>query len=152
MTKNFLNWVITISLLLRPSCVLSPFNHFLLFETPWTVAAKLFCPWDCPGKNIRVDAISFSRGIFPTQGSNPHLLYWQTGSLPLVPFGSKSIFTIESSKGQVLVSQWAQAGTSVPIEPPSERVTLSVVWGLVCFWFADPSWLTFNQLFLLRKS
>ena len=28
-------------------------------------------------------AISFSRGIFPTQGSNPHLLHWQAGSLPL---------------------------------------------------------------------
>ena len=29
-------------------------------------------------------------GIFPTQGSNPHLLcilYWQVGSLPLVPPG-----------------------------------------------------------------
>ena len=28
-------------------------------------------------------AISFSRGIFPTQGSNPSLLYWQMDSLPL---------------------------------------------------------------------
>ena len=29
-----------------------------------------------------------SRGIFPTQGSNPHLLrllHWQAGSLPLEP-------------------------------------------------------------------
>ena len=35
-------------------------------------------------------AISFSRGIFPTQGSNPHflhLLHWQADSLPLVPPG-----------------------------------------------------------------
>ena len=33
-------------------------------------------------------AIPFSRGIFLTQGSNPHLLrllHWQMGSLPLVP-------------------------------------------------------------------
>ena len=31
-----------------------------------------------------------SKGIFPTQGSNPHLLgllHWQVGSLPLVPPG-----------------------------------------------------------------
>ena len=30
------------------------------------------------------------QGIFPTQGSNPHLLrvlHWQAGSLPLVPPG-----------------------------------------------------------------
>ena len=34
--------------------------------------------------------ISSSRGIFPTQGSNPRLLrllHWQAGSLPLVPPG-----------------------------------------------------------------
>ena len=35
-------------------------------------------------------AISSSRGIFPTQGSNPHLLpllHWQVGSLPLATPG-----------------------------------------------------------------
>ena len=35
-------------------------------------------------------AISFSRGVFQTQGLNPyllHLLHWQEGSLPLVPPG-----------------------------------------------------------------
>ena len=38
-------------------------------------------------------AISSSRGIFPTQGSTPHLLHWQADSLPLEqprkPFGSE---------------------------------------------------------------
>ena len=33
-------------------------------------------------------AICFSRGIFPTQGSNPHLLHWQVDSLPLNHQGS----------------------------------------------------------------
>ena len=36
-------------------------------------------------------AISSSRGIFPTQGSNPcllRLLHWQADSLPLCPLGS----------------------------------------------------------------
>ena len=33
-------------------------------------------------------AVSFSRGIFPTQGSNPHLLHWQVDSLPLCHLGS----------------------------------------------------------------
>ena len=35
-------------------------------------------------------AMSSSRGVFPTQGSNQHLLsllHWQVGSLPLVPPG-----------------------------------------------------------------
>ena len=28
-------------------------------------------------------AISFSRGVFPARGLNPHLLHWQASSLPL---------------------------------------------------------------------
>ena len=32
-------------------------------------------------------AISSSRGIFPTQGSNPHLLHWQMDSLSLGHLG-----------------------------------------------------------------
>ena len=41
----------------------------------------LFCPWNSPCKNIRVDCHSLLQGIFPTQGLNPclphgrHILY-----------------------------------------------------------------------------
>ena len=44
-------------------------------------------------------AMHSSRGIFPTQGLNPHLLcllHWQVGSLPLVPPG-KPIFNTSLS-------------------------------------------------------
>ena len=57
-----------------------------LFATPWTVATRLLCPWDSPGKNTGVGGHSLLQGIFPTQGSNPsllHLLLWQADSLPL---------------------------------------------------------------------
>ena len=40
-------------------------------------------------------AMSFSRGIFPTQGLNPHLLYLlhcQVGSLPLAPPGKPNLY------------------------------------------------------------
>ena len=43
-----------------------------------------------PGKNTRVGCHFLLHGIFPTQGSNEHLLcllHWQEGSLPLVPPG-----------------------------------------------------------------
>ena len=43
--------------------------------TLWTVAARLLCPWDFPGKNTGVSCHSLLQGIFPTQGSNvglPH--------------------------------------------------------------------------------
>ena len=43
---------------------------------------------DSPGKNTGVGCYPLLQGIFPTQGSNPHLLcllHWQAGSLPLAP-------------------------------------------------------------------
>ena len=46
-----------------------------------------FCPWDFPGKNAGVGSHFPLQGIFPTQGSNPHLLHWQAGSLPLSHLG-----------------------------------------------------------------
>ena len=54
----------------------------------------LFDPMDCHPPGFSVHGISQARilewvaifhlqGIFPTQGLNPHLLFWQAGSLPL---------------------------------------------------------------------
>ena len=57
---------------------------------PWTVATRLLCPWDTPGKNTGVGCHFLLQGIFPPQGSNPSLLclrHWQAGSLPLAPPG-----------------------------------------------------------------
>ena len=42
--------------------------------TPWTVALRLLCPWDFPGKNSGVGCHFLLQGIFLTQGWNPHLL------------------------------------------------------------------------------
>ena len=49
-------------------------------------------PAEPPGeaKNTGVGSLSLLQRIFPTQGSNPHLLYWQADSLPLSPLGSPS--------------------------------------------------------------
>ena len=47
---------------------------------------SLFCPRDLPGKNSKKRGVCchcLLQGIFPTQGSNPHLLHWQADSLPL---------------------------------------------------------------------
>ena len=54
--------------------VLSRFSHVQLFVTPRTVAARLLCPWDSPGKNTRVGSHALLQGIFPTQGLSPGLL------------------------------------------------------------------------------
>ena len=45
---------------------------------------------DSPGKSTGVGCPALLQGIFPTQGSNLHLLcllLWQSGSLPLAPPG-----------------------------------------------------------------
>ena len=52
--------------------------------------ARLLCRWYSPGKNIGVGCHALLQGIFLIQGWNPCLyllclLYWQVGSLPLVP-------------------------------------------------------------------
>ena len=55
-----------------------------------SVHATLLCPRDSPGKNTEVVSHSLLQGIFPTQGSNLHLLHllhWQEGSWPLAPPG-----------------------------------------------------------------
>ena len=54
--------------------------------------AKLLCPWDAPGKNTGLGSRFFLQGIFPTQGSQRHLLcllhcrqipyHWATGEAP----------------------------------------------------------------------
>ena len=53
-------------------------SHVQLFATTWTVAARLLCPWDFPGKNTGVGCHFLLQGNFLTQGSNLSLLHcWQ---------------------------------------------------------------------------
>ena len=43
----------------------------------------LLCPWDFPSNNTEVGSHSLLAGVFPTQGSNLHLLHllhWQLDS------------------------------------------------------------------------
>ena len=36
---------------------------------------RLLPPWNSAGKNTGVDSYALLQGIFPTQGSNPHLVH-----------------------------------------------------------------------------
>ena len=52
--------------------------------------ARVFCPWDFPGKNTGVGYHALLQGIFPILGLNLcllGLLHWQAGSLRLEPPG-----------------------------------------------------------------
>ena len=52
-------------------------SHVWLFATLGTVAPRLLCQWDSPGKNTGVSCPFLCQGIFLTQGSNlsPVLLH-----------------------------------------------------------------------------
>ena len=67
------------------ACMLSCFSHVQLFVILWTVAARLLCPWDSPGKNTGVGFHPLHQGVFPTQGLYLCLLHWQADSLPTEP-------------------------------------------------------------------
>ena len=65
----------------------------------------LLCPWDPQARILEWVAISFSRGIFSTQGWNPHLLHWQVGSLPLSHQRSPNFsFNLGGKKRQCILS------------------------------------------------
>ena len=72
------------------TCAMCMPRHIRLFVTPWTVAHQFLCPWDSPDRNTGVGCHALLQGIFPTRGSNLHLLHllhWQAGSSPLAPPG-----------------------------------------------------------------
>ena len=60
-----------------------------LFATLWTIAPRLLCPWDSPGKNTGVGCYALPQGIFPSQGSNLHLF--------CLPALAGSFFTISAT-------------------------------------------------------
>ena len=69
--------------------------------------ARLLCPWNFPGKNTGMGCHFLLQGIFPTQGVNPCLLYWQVDSLPLCHLGSPFVcFKLCLSSTQL----WSTAG------------------------------------------
>ena len=53
--------------------MLSHFSHVPPFATLWTVAPRLLCSWDSPGKNTGVGCHALLQEIFLTQGSNLRL-------------------------------------------------------------------------------
>ena len=81
------------TLLVHNECVLSRFNCVRLFATPWTVACQALLSMELSRQECWSGLHAVLQGIFPTQGSNPHLLHllhWQVGSLPLAPPGKAS--------------------------------------------------------------
>ena len=67
-----------------------------LLRSHGLLPVRLLCPWDFPGNNTAVGCLFLLQGIFPTQGSNTHLLQpcisrwilgqWATWEAPFTDF------------------------------------------------------------------
>ena len=62
-----------------------------LFVTPRTAARPVPLSMGFSSKNTGVSCLALLQGVSPTQGSSPHLLHWQVGSLPLMPPGKPQL-------------------------------------------------------------
>ena len=89
-TKNRIAMCVCCSSVQSLSCV-------QLFATPWTIPARVLCPWNSPSKNTGVGSHSLLQGIFPTLGSNPDLPHCRQILYPLSHQGSLYIncYTIQ---------------------------------------------------------
>ena len=80
------------------------------FATPWTVAHRLLCPWDFPGKNTGVDGHFLLQGIFQTQGSNRGLLRWRWLLYLTEPPGNYNVQSVQSlSRLHLFRTPWTAA-------------------------------------------
>ena len=82
-------------------------------DPPGLQPTCLFCPWYFPGKNAGVGCHFLLWGIFPIQGSNPPLLHWQAGSLPLSHLGIY-MFIYKATWPQVVSVQFHSVAQSCP--------------------------------------
>ena len=74
--------------------MLSSFSRVRLFATTWTVAHRILCLWNSPGKDTGVGYHALLQGMFLIQELNlylVHLLHWQADSLPLSNLGNPTV-------------------------------------------------------------
>ena len=88
------------------ACVLSCPVVFNSLQPPRLHPSRLLCSRNSPGKNPGECCHFFLRGIFLTQGSNPHLLHWQMDSLPLSHLGSCILTADEAVYHYCQASYW----------------------------------------------
>ena len=72
------------------------------------LTSRLLCPRNFPGKITGVGCHFILQGIFPAQGSKPHLLHllcWQVDSLPLVPPGKPHLVPDHCNKANITIKQ-----------------------------------------------
>ena len=88
-----------------------------------TLCDPMDCPWNSPvfARILEWVAFPFSRGIFPTQGSNPGLLH------------CRQIFFYQlSHKGSPRILEWGAYRFSIRSSQPRNRTGVSCIAGGFC--------------------
>ena len=102
--------------------VLSHFTHVWLFASQQTVACQTSLSMGFSRKNTGVGCHALCQGIFPTQGSNPHLLrllHWRAGFLSLVTHGKLHLLisnNMDDSKHHLMEKEMATTPVFLPTE------------------------------------
>ena len=91
--------------------MLSHFSRVQHFATPWTEAHQAPLSMGFSRQEHWSGLPFLFQGIFLTKGSNPSLLHWQVGSLPLAYLGSplgnlRAYQTVIQLKTFLLLSSW----------------------------------------------
>ena len=92
---------------------------------------RVLCAWDSLGKNTAVDCHTLLQGIFPTQGSKPHLLcplHWECGVLTTGLLGKTFIFFLTSLFfGSIVAVQHCMLPEKV-MAPHSSSLAWKIPW------------------------
>ena len=86
-------------------------QSFPVFATPWTVARQASLSMTFFRQKYWNGLPCCLQEIFLTQGSNPHFIYLQVGSLPLVPPGKPDRWLCAQSlsRGRLFATPWTVA-------------------------------------------
>ena len=114
-------------------CVQS-LSHVWLLWPHGLQPARLLCPWAFPSTNTVVGYHLLLQRIFPTQGSNPHLLclpHWHVGSVPPSPRGSHACAHVCTQKWSYFA--WKIYGFNRHTHSESKPVTTTCIPSLIKF-------------------
>ena len=118
-------------------------NCVQLFVTPWTVAHRLLCPWNSPGKNTGVGNHFLLHVIFPTQESNPGLPH------------CRQILYLLSRHGSPRILEWVAYPSSRGSFWPGNQTSVScIAGGFFTSWATKKApnspWPTLTHILTLR--
>ena len=150
------------------ACSVASVSNSLQCPTLWT--ARLPCLWNSPCKDIGVGCHAFLQGIFPTQRSNPCLLFsaaFQADSLLLKKSESESRSVVSNSLGpytvhgilQARIMEWVAFSFSKGSSQTGDQTQVSCIAGgfftswatresLYCWATRKASWIDIYGIYL----